>query len=113
MPLHCSRHHIVRYKSNCQVRIRFKRYDEVETYSPDPEGLAPKLLPTTPVKVHFLPAALVQEAVAVWPTRRHVIARFSRTGEATERLARTRTTREPSMMSDSLRMIGLFFRDSC
>ena len=33
----------------------------------------PKLLPTTPVHVHASPAALVQCAVAVVPTFRHVI----------------------------------------
>ncbi len=39
----------------------------------------PKLLPTTPVQRHVLPAAFVHVAVAVAPTLKQDTARFSRT----------------------------------
>lgn len=41
------------------------------THSP-PLLLVPKLLPTTPVQVHFFPALSVHDAVAVEPTVLHV-----------------------------------------
>ena len=47
-------------------------------YSPLPDGLGPKLLPTVPVHVQVFPALLVHHAVAVAPTVRQLTARFSR-----------------------------------
>lgn len=51
-------------------------------YSPPFTLFTPKLLPTMPVQRHVRPAALVHVAVAVEPTVRQVIARFSRVGDA-------------------------------
>lgn len=57
------------------------------TYSPPLTVLVPKLLPTTPVHRQVLLAELVHVAVAVAPTVRHVIARFSITGLVETRAA--------------------------
>lgn len=51
------------------------------TYSPPFALLLPKLLPTTPVHRHVLPAAFFHVAVAVEPTFRQVMARLSMSGE--------------------------------
>ena len=53
--------------------------------------MVPKLLPTVPVQRHVFPAAFFHVAVAVEPTLRQVIARFSKRldsmGEASVRAA--------------------------
>jgi hypothetical protein len=51
-------------------------------YSPPFALFAPKLLPTMPLQRQDWPAALVHDAVAVAPTLRQDIARFSRVGDA-------------------------------
>ena len=57
------------------------------TYSPLPDGLGPKLLPTVPVHVQAFPALLVHRAVAVAPTARQLTARFSRISGVGEAIA--------------------------
>ena len=65
------------------------------TYSPLPDGLGPKLLPTVPVHVQVFPALLVHCAVAVAPTVRQLTARFSRisgVGEAVTMPAKAKSS---------------------
>lgn len=61
-----------------------------KTYSPDPALFAPKLLPTTPTKVHDWPALFVHLAVAVLPTCRQVMDRLDTDGAAVATHAKTR-----------------------
>jgi hypothetical protein len=77
------------------------------TYSPLPDGLGPKLLPTVPVHVQVFPALLVHCAVAVAPTVRQLTARFSRisgVGEAVITPARARNSAvEKSIVTNDVR----------
>jgi hypothetical protein len=77
------------------------------TYSPLPDGLGPKLLPTVPVHVQVFPALLVHCAVAVAPTVRQLTARFSRisgVGEAVITPARARdSAAEKSIVTNDVR----------
>jgi hypothetical protein len=57
-------------------------------YSPPFALFAPKLLPTTPLQRQDCPAAFVHDAVAVAPTLRQDIARFSTAGDAETRVAK-------------------------
>ena len=77
------------------------------TYSPLPDGLGPKLLPTVPVHVQVFPALLVHCAVAVAPTVRQLTARFSRisgVGEAVTMPAKAMTSAvEKNIMDNDVR----------
>lgn len=66
-----------------------------QTYSPSAPALLPKLLPTTPVQVHFFPSAFVQEAVASAPTSRHFTFRGCR-GVAAASASSARPVKEVS-----------------
>jgi hypothetical protein len=59
------------------------------THSPPVAVFVPKLLPTIPVHRQVLPAAFFHVAVAVEPTLRHDMLRFSMTGLATAKAAST------------------------
>lgn len=74
------------------------------TYSPLPDGLAPKLLPTVPVKVQVLPALLVHCAVAEDPTVRQLIARFSRVPGAEEATLRPAKAKNNALESSIVYM---------
>ena len=69
----CSTTTIAAIAKNCQSTL-VKDWTEGKTYSPLPEGLAPKLLPTAPLQVQVFPALFFQEALAIAPTLRHVMA---------------------------------------
>ena len=77
------------------------------THSPLPDGLGPKLLPTAPVHVQAFPALSVHRAIALAPTVRQLIARFSRisgVGEAIAMLAKARNmAEEKNMMNTEVR----------
>jgi hypothetical protein len=60
---------------------------QASTHSPPVALFVPKLLPTMPVHLQVLPAAFFHVAVAVEPTSRHVMLRFSIIGLAIVRAA--------------------------
>jgi hypothetical protein len=74
------------YNCICSKLASFRAH-QASTHSPPVALFVPKLLPTIPVHLQVLPAALFHVAVAVEPTSRHVMLRFSITGLAIVRVA--------------------------
>jgi hypothetical protein len=70
------------------------------THSPPLTPLVPKLLPTVPVQRHVFPVESFHVAVAVAPTLRQVMVRFSRglRGEARATDARASEARSSNFM---------------